>query len=219
MSVVLSPAQRSVGPDTGITHSDRPTQVSAEGEDRRSWASQSSQGTMVETALASGRLLTRLSTTKQEADAAPMAERQSCSSQPDPLFIGDISTLLCSSSPQAEKLLAKSPAEIRKIMEQQGLSVMTLHTALELRVVAGLVLSEMSSSRDELFGDGLWITEHLSDLNEEQRSAAVRATCEWDQVYAHEQPRIISKLVSFLKPTADSTRGRQLVRRYSSSQE
>jgi hypothetical protein len=121
-------------------------------------------------------------------DASGAQQSRHGPSESAPLFIDDISPLLSASSAKGEKLHEKTAAEIYTIMQQQGLSVMTFHTALELRLITTLVLSEMSSAKDEVFGDGLWIREHLHELTEQQRSAAIAATRQWDQGECYSVP-------------------------------
>ncbi|KAH6891959.1 hypothetical protein BKA70DRAFT_1440916 [Coprinopsis sp. MPI-PUGE-AT-0042] len=168
-------------------------------QDHRGWATTSSQETLVEpqaNAHTRGRRLTRLSINEPESSAASELEQHAH----DLRFFSDIGLLLRSSSSQAHQLPQKTPVEIRDIMEKQGFAVMSYHAALELHVVSGQILSQMSQARDSLFGDGLWLASHLSELDGLQRSAAVNAMNEWDPIYAHHRPAFMKRIASLVEP-------------------
>lgn len=73
-----------------------------------------------------------------------------------------------------------SPEQVDEILSQHAEASVLHQTALEMHWVSSTALSEIDRQKDTLFGDGLWILEHLDKLDEAQRLAAQEAMAKWD---------------------------------------
>jgi hypothetical protein len=97
-------------------------------------------------------------------------------------FFGDIDMLLRSSSSPASPFPCNtlSLLEAQDIMEKQGYAVMSYRAALELHLLTRRLLSQMTQDRDNLFGHGLWLENHLGELEEPHRRAIVNVKKAWE---------------------------------------
>ncbi|KAH6913558.1 hypothetical protein BKA70DRAFT_1421822 [Coprinopsis sp. MPI-PUGE-AT-0042] len=100
------------------------------------------------------------------------------------------------SEPAICKLRSAPPQELEATMETYGRSLMYYYLALEMRELSDRLLSHMDISKDDIFGDGTWLSDasNRQQLDDEQREHVERAMANFDNIYRNEWRILVEKL-------------------------